>query len=147
MRNSREGAVFSRTGPRTENGFRQVAFPYPTQVLSSQQPMPPTTRPSTHHLTSSTSTGIHFFHLLTSTARVVKFNTFTTYLRLEEQLYLERCGMLRSPVYPPISAPFAHPVYPLRYPPPPDLMATSMALMSPVMHERWQIDILQLCLC
>ncbi|KAK6630063.1 hypothetical protein RUM44_005461 [Polyplax serrata] len=60
--------------------------------------------------------------------------------RLEEQLYLERCGMLRSPVYPPISAPFAHPVYPLRYPPPPDLMATSMALMSPVMHERLKLE-------
>lgn len=56
--------------------------------------------------------------------------------RLEEQLYLERCGLLRPPMYP-LPSPFGHPLYALRYPPPPDLMAAPMGLMSPVMHERY----------
>ncbi|KAL0277609.1 UNVERIFIED_CONTAM: hypothetical protein PYX00_004842 [Menopon gallinae] len=59
--------------------------------------------------------------------------------RLEEQLYLERCGMLRPPMYP-LPSPFSHPLYALRYPPPPDLMAAPMGLMSPVMHERLKLE-------
>ncbi|CAL1677986.1 unnamed protein product [Lasius platythorax] len=58
--------------------------------------------------------------------------------RLEEQLYLERCGMIRPPLFPGLPS---YPLYGLRYspdmlPPPP----ASLGLMSPVMHERLKLE-------
>ncbi|EEB12768.1 hypothetical protein Phum_PHUM204580 [Pediculus humanus corporis] len=54
--------------------------------------------------------------------------------RIEEQLYLERCGMFRPPLYPGLTSPFTHPLYSLRYPSP-NLMTSSMGLVNPSMHE------------
>ncbi|XP_024871852.1 uncharacterized protein LOC112454592 isoform X1 [Temnothorax curvispinosus] len=58
--------------------------------------------------------------------------------RLEEQLYFERCGMIRPQLFPGLPS---YPLYGLRYspdmlPPPP----ASLGLMSPVMHERLKLE-------
>lgn len=56
--------------------------------------------------------------------------------RLEEQLYLERCGMLRPPLFPGLPS---YPLYGLRYSP--DMLPpASLGLMSPVMHERLKLE-------
>lgn len=56
--------------------------------------------------------------------------------RLEEQLYLERCGMLRPPLFPGLPS---YPLYGLRYSPE-MLPPASLGLMSPVMHERLKLE-------
>lgn len=58
--------------------------------------------------------------------------------RLEEQLYLERCGMIRPPLFPGLPS---YPLYGLRYspdmlPPPP----ASLGLMPPAIHERLKLE-------
>ncbi|XP_034935974.1 uncharacterized protein px isoform X2 [Chelonus insularis] len=56
--------------------------------------------------------------------------------RLEEQLYLERVGMLRPPLFPGLPS---YPLYGLRYSP--DMLPpASLGLMSPVMHERLKLE-------
>ncbi|XP_076389811.1 MAP7 domain-containing protein plexus isoform X1 [Megachile rotundata] len=56
--------------------------------------------------------------------------------RLEEQLYLERCGMLRPPLFPGLPS---YPLYGLRYSP--DMLPpASLGLMSPAMHERLKLE-------
>ncbi|CAD6208400.1 GSCOCG00003408001-RA-CDS [Cotesia congregata] len=56
--------------------------------------------------------------------------------RLEEQLYLERVGMLRPPLFPALPS---YPLYGLRYSP--DMLPpASLGLMSPVMHERLKLE-------
>uniref|UniRef100_A0A0C9PVX0 GSE1_0 protein n=1 Tax=Fopius arisanus TaxID=64838 RepID=A0A0C9PVX0_9HYME len=56
--------------------------------------------------------------------------------RLEEQLYLERVGMLRPPLFPGMPT---YPLYGLRYSPE-MLPPASLGLMSPVMHERLKME-------
>ncbi|KAG7213321.1 hypothetical protein KM043_002619 [Ampulex compressa] len=56
--------------------------------------------------------------------------------RLEEQLYLERCGMLRAPIFPGLGS---YPLYGLRYSPD-ILQPASLGLMPPVMHERLKLE-------
>lgn len=56
--------------------------------------------------------------------------------RIEEQLYLERCNMLRQPLFPGLPS---YPLYGLRYSQ--DMMPPgSLSLMSPVMHERLKLE-------
>lgn len=56
--------------------------------------------------------------------------------RLEEQLYLERCGVLRPPLFPGLPS---YPLYGLRYSA--DMLPpASLGLMSPVMHERMKLE-------
>ncbi|XP_008545520.1 uncharacterized protein LOC103569795 [Microplitis demolitor] len=56
--------------------------------------------------------------------------------RLEEQLYLERVGMLRPPLFPGLPT---YPLYGLRYSPE-MLPPATLGLMSPVMHERMKLE-------
>nr|CAD7439822.1 unnamed protein product [Timema bartmani] len=57
--------------------------------------------------------------------------------RLEEQLYLERCGMLRPPLFPALP-PSYHPLYGLRYSP--DMLHSPLGLISPGLHERMKLE-------
>ena len=51
--------------------------------------------------------------------------------RLDEQLYLERCSILRPPFFPTIPPSYMY----MRYPQ--DILPSPVGLISPVMHERW----------
>ncbi|XP_053980635.1 uncharacterized protein LOC128877388 [Hylaeus volcanicus] len=56
--------------------------------------------------------------------------------RFEEHLYLERCGMLRTPLF---SGLPSYPLYGIRYSP--DMIPpASLGLISPVMHERLKLE-------
>ncbi|XP_063237885.1 uncharacterized protein LOC134539630 [Bacillus rossius redtenbacheri] len=56
--------------------------------------------------------------------------------RLEEQMYLERCGMLRQPLFPPLH-PSYH-LYGLRYSP--EMLPSHLGLISPGLHERLKLE-------
>ncbi|XP_033226484.1 uncharacterized protein LOC117178991 isoform X2 [Belonocnema kinseyi] len=56
--------------------------------------------------------------------------------RIEEQLYLERCGMLRPPLFPGLPT---YPLYGLGYSPE-MIRPGSLSMMSPVMHERLKLE-------
>lgn len=64
--------------------------------------------------------------------RLLLFNFL--YFRLEDQLYLEQVGMLRPPMFPPLTA--SYPLYGLRYTPEMAMAANPLGLISPAMHER-----------
>ncbi|XP_033607966.1 genetic suppressor element 1 isoform X2 [Cryptotermes secundus] len=56
------------------------------------------------------------------------------YSRLDEQLYLERYGILRPPLFPPIPPSYMY----MRYPQ--DILPSPIGLISPVMHERLKLE-------
>lgn len=56
--------------------------------------------------------------------------------RLEDQLYLERCGMLRPPMFLPTPGLPTYPLYGLRYSPDIQLPMMNAASASAAMHER-----------
>jgi len=68
---------------------------------------------------------------------LVELNSFWLILfsfnlsRLDEQLYLERCSILRPPFFPTIPPSYMY----MRYPQ--DMLPSPVGLISPVMHERW----------
>ncbi|XP_059484897.1 uncharacterized protein LOC132202173 [Neocloeon triangulifer] len=60
--------------------------------------------------------------------------------RLEDQLYLERCGMLRPPMFLPTPGLPTYPLYGLRYSPEIQLSMMNPASATAAMHERFKLE-------
>lgn len=76
-------------------------------------------------------TYIQYIVILNITAFFLTNLFSVVFCRLDEQLYLERYGILRPPLFPPIPPSYMY----MRYPQ--DILPSPIGLISPVMHERW----------